>query len=261
MSKATEEETIIVEDAKAEASKARRSMALKEGRSIFFIILCVLVFRSSFFEPFKIPSGSMIPTLIIGDFILVNKTSYGFKVPFSQFFGDPIYITEPSHPKRGDVVVFKYPLDENLNFIKRVVGLPGDSVEIIDKVLYVNDRPVETVQVDGKAYMDDMDEKFKRFNFQFFKSKMGEREHIIQIDEDNDYASHMPRKIIPKDQFFVMGDNRDNSHDSRYWGFVPFSKIKGRAFLVWFSASLVMPWSDESETYKFRPWRIGKSID
>ena len=150
----------------------------REIVSIFLIIVSVLAFRSTFFEPFKIPSGSMIPTLLIGDFILVNKFSYGFKVPFSDWFSDPVYISGPDKPERGDVVVFKYPKDTSLNYIKRVIGLPGDSVEVRDKVVYINDKPLEVKEINGKEIMEDMDEKFKIYNFKFFKTKTG-KEPII----------------------------------------------------------------------------------
>src|SRR5690606_21593341 len=136
---------------------------VKEIKSITLIVFTVLLFRSVFFEPFKIPTGSMIPTLMIGDFILVNKFSYGFKVPFSDWVGDPIYLTGPETPKRGDVIVFKYPKDTSFNYIKRVIGLPGDTIEVIDKVVYVNDEPIEPSVVseeEAKKLMDDMDEKF-----------------------------------------------------------------------------------------------------
>src|SRR5690606_14444599 len=132
-----------------------------ETKSIFLIILSVLVFRSVFFEPFKIPTGSMIPTLMIGDFILVNKFSYGFKVPFSDWFGDPTYISGPKSPERGDIIVFKYPKDTSVNYIKRVIGLPGDTIEVIDKVVYVNDEPIEPKEVSeaqAEELMQDMDE-------------------------------------------------------------------------------------------------------
>src|SRR5690606_19423686 len=148
-----------------------------ETKSIILIVVSVLVFRSVFFEPFKIPTGSMIPTLMIGDFILVNKFSYGFKIPFSDWVGDPTYVTGPEEPKRGDVIVFKYPKDTSFNYIKRVVGLPGDTIEVIDKVLYVNDEPIEPTAVSeaqAKELMDDMDEKFKRYSLKFYKTKTGE---------------------------------------------------------------------------------------
>src|SRR6187399_2353651 len=110
--------------------KPIRTVYVKEFRNIFFIVLIILIFRSVLFEPFKIPSGSIIPTLLVGVFILVNKTSYGFKVPFSDWFSDPVYLSGPSAPKRGDIIVFKFPKDTSINYIKRVVGVPGDRVQV-----------------------------------------------------------------------------------------------------------------------------------
>ncbi len=239
----------------------KKEKFVKETKSIFMIIIVVLSFRSVFFEPFKIPSGSMIPTLLIGDFILVNKFAYGFKVPFSDWFSDPTYITGPSKPERGDVIVFKYPKNPDLNYIKRVVGLPGDTVQVIDKTVYVNDEPIKVEAIDGKKYMDDMDEKFTRFNFKFFKTQTGNASHVSQIDEDNVYSANAPLVKVPEGHYFVMGDNRDFSADSRIWGFVPFENVKGKAILIWFSTSIPFPWSDEGDTFTFRPWRIGKMID
>lgn len=226
----------------------------------FLIFLLVFSFRSVFFEPFKIPSGSMIPTLLIGDFILVNKFSYGFKVPFSDMYGDPVYLTNPSLPERGDVVVFKYPKDPSINYIKRVIGLPGDVIEIVDKVVYVNNQPIEMEAVDGAKIMEDMDEKYKENNLKFFKTKTGNHEHIVQIDDDNFYLSEFPRFKVPEGKFFVMGDNRDFSADSRVWGFVPFGHIKGKAILVWFSLDFPWPWEDD-KPFVMRPWRIGNLIN
>ncbi len=119
----------------------KKQKIIKEVKSIFWILVLVLTFRSVFFEPFRIPSGSMIPTLMIGDFILVNKMSYGFKVPFSDYWTDPTYLFGKSNPERGDVVVFKYPKDTSINYIKRVVGLPGDTIEIKRKIVYINGKP------------------------------------------------------------------------------------------------------------------------
>tara|TARA_Y100001936_G_scaffold250709_1_gene304230 strand:- start:1965 stop:2741 length:777 start_codon:yes stop_codon:yes gene_type:complete len=233
----------------------------KEFKSIVLIVVTVLAFRSTFFEPFKIPSGSMIPTLLIGDFILVNKFAYGFKVPFSDWFSDPIYLTGPEKPERGDVIVFKYPKNPDLNYIKRVVGLPGDTVQIIDKVVYINDQPINVEAIDGGEIMEDMDDKFKRFNFKFFKTQTGEHEHVTQVDEDNIYMANFNKIQVPEDKYFVMGDNRDFSADSRIWKFVPFENIKGEAIMVWFSLSFPWPWSNGDETFKFRPWRIGTLIE
>lgn len=234
-----------------------KQKAIKEVHSIFWIILLVLAFRSVFFEPFRIPSGSMIPTLMIGDFILVNKFAYGFKVPFSDFFGDPIYISEFSKPNRGDVVVFKYPKDPDINYIKRVIGLPGDYLEIRNKVVYINDQPLQTETFDGKEIMKDMDDKFRGYNLKFFKAKTGEHEHILQQDYDNYFKVDYEKRKIPEGHFFVMGDNRDFSYDSRFWGYVPARYIKGKALFVWFS--LIFPFGEHP--FKFRPWRIGTGIN
>jgi signal peptidase I len=255
------ENQALEQDASIDQPVSKKQKFVKEMKSIILIIVSVLAFRSVFFEPFKIPSGSMIPTLLIGDFILVNKFSYGFKVPFSDWFSDPTYITGPGKPERGDVIVFKYPENPDLNYIKRVVGLPGDTVQVIDKVIYVNDEPIKVEPIDGKKYMEDMDHKFKNFNLKFFKTKTGEHEHISQIDEDNVYNADFRKVVVPKDSYFVMGDNRDFSADSRSWGFVPFGHIKGKAFLIWFSTNIPWPWSDESDVFTFRPWRIGSLID
>tara|TARA_R110000868_G_scaffold97619_9_gene268614 strand:+ start:3118 stop:3897 length:780 start_codon:yes stop_codon:yes gene_type:complete len=234
----------------------------KEAKSISLIVISVLIFRSVFFEPFRIPSGSMIPTLMIGDFILVNKFAYGFKLPFSDIslFGidsDPIYLFGESQPERGDVVVFKYPSDPSINYIKRVVGLPGDSIEIREKRVFINDQPLDQMEIDGREIMSDMDEKFKNYNLKFYKSKTGEHEHTIQQDVDNYYKTDYEKKTIPAGKYFVMGDNRDFSYDSRFWGYVDHKLIKGEAILVWFS--LIFPFGEDS--FKFRPWRIGEMIN
>jgi len=249
------------EEVPAQNLISKKDKFIKEAKSFAIIIISVLAFRSVLFEPFKIPSGSMIPTLLIGDFILVNKFSYGFKVPFSDWFTDPTYIGGSKFPDRGDVIVFKYPKDPNLNYIKRVIGLPGDTVEVIDKVVYVNNKPIDTKEIDGKEIMEDMDERYKSFQFKFLETMTGGAKHTTQIDVGNEYFANYYKFTVPKDNFFVMGDNRDFSADSRRWGTVPFGNIKGKAILIWFSLSVPWPWSeDEQESWKFRPWRIGKLI-
>lgn len=244
-----------------EKTLSKKEKIVKEIKSISLILLLVLVFRSSFFEPFRIPSGSMIPTLMIGDFILVNKFSYGMKVPFTDMnlFGknfDPIFLFGKSDPKRGDVVVFKYPKDMSINYIKRVVGVPGDTIEIRNKVVYINDVAIETTEFDGKEIMEDMDDKFKNHNLKFYKAKTGDAEHVLQMDNDNYFKVDYDKRVIPPEQFFVMGDNRDFSYDSRFWGFVPRRVIKGRALFVWFS--MILPFDENP--FKIRPHRIGTGI-
>jgi signal peptidase I len=245
-----------------EETLSKKEKMIKEAKSIAVIVIAVLTFRSVVFEPFRIPSGSMIPTLMIGDFILVNKFAYGFKVPFTDLVlgdksFDPIYIGDKSNPKRGDVIVFKYPKDLSVNYIKRVVGLPGDTLEIRNKVVYINDVPIEPKEFDGKSIMADMDEKFKGYNLKFFHVKTGEHEHVIQQDKDNYIKVDFDKITIPAGKFFVMGDNRDFSYDARYWGFVSHEQIKGKAMLVWFS--FIFPFSDNP--MKFRPGRIGTIIN
>ena len=230
---------------------------LKEVRSIILIIVGVFAFRSTFFEPFKIPSGSMIPTLMIGDFILVNKFAYGFKVPYSDMFTDPVYITPFESPKRGDVIVFKYPKDTSLNYIKRIVGLPGDEIELIDNVLYINGERIQTTPIDGSKIMADMDDSFKDYDFLFFTAQTGTHKHTIQFTKDIYRHQQFPKTKVPEGQYFAMGDNRDFSSDSRFWGFVPKENIKGRAMFVWFSA--IFPFGEFP--MRFRPYRIGTSIN
>lgn len=234
----------------------------KEMISIFFIATTILIFRSIVFEPNQIPTGSMIPTLRIGDFILVKKFAYGWKVPFSDFFGKrkPIYLTPPKHPKRGDVIVFRYPRDPNLLYVKRVIGLPGDYLEIIDKVVYINDVPIKTEKIDGAELTRTMDENFKKYEFDFFSAQITpEKKHTIQLDKNNFLRTDFMRVRVPEGHFFVMGDNRDHSGDSREWGYVPFENIRGKAIAVWLSLSvpLPFPWVPPDTKFSFRPERIG----
>ncbi len=243
-------------------SPEKKQKIIKETKAIALIIIVVFAFRSTFFEPFRIPSGSMIPSLMIGDFILVNKFSYGFKLPYSDMFGDPIYLTSFNGPKRGDVVVFKYPRDTSFNYIKRIVGLPGDTIEVINKKLFINGKPLEEKEIDGKKIMDDMDDKFKACKFHFFEVKTGEHKHVIQESEGECGMPVMPSSfgpvIVPSDHYFAMGDDRDFSADGRAWGFVPKGHIKGKALFVWFS--MIIPILDEYSA-KIRPWRIGTMIN
>lgn len=250
---------ISAEEFQKEISK--KDKLFKEIKSISLILLAVLTFRSMIAEPFRIPSGSMIPTLMIGDFILVNKLSYGVKVPFTDMnlFGvdsNPIYLFGKSDPQRGDVVVFKYPRDRSINYIKRVVAVPGDTIEVRSKILYVNDKPQQMMEADGKKFIEEMDDKFKTYNFNFFKAKTGEAEHTIQFDKDAFYSTDFEKRTIGPNEFFCMGDNRDYSSDSRFWGTVPRENIKGKAMFVWFS--LIFPFGEYP--FKFRPLRIGTVI-
>lgn len=239
----------------------KKQKILKELKILTILTVLVFTFRSSFFEPFRIPSGSMIPTLMIGDFILVSKLSYGIKIPFSNIAvmglnWDPIYLFGMDDPDRGDVIVFKYPEEPSVNYVKRVVGLPGETLEIRDKVVFINNRPLLSEEIDGSKIMEDMDDKFKRYQFKFYKAQTGGHEHIVQINANNIFQRDYGPVEIPPDRFFVMGDNRDFSEDSRSWGLVPKKNIKGKAILVWFSM-IFFPF----ENMKARFHRIGTLIN
>ena len=203
------------------------------------VIAAVFLLRSFAFEPFKIPSGSMVPTLLVGDLILVNKYHYGIRLPVLN-----AKVIANNDPKPGDVVVFRYPPDPRLDYIKQVVGVPGDEVAYLNQRLTVNGQPVP-VQALGEFY----DEDSLRYAPQF-SEKLGEAEHRILVDprRPSYFGSGMPsfpqgqgcRYVtegmvckVPEGHYFVMGDNRDNSQDSRYWGFVPDANLVGRAFFIW----------------------------
>ncbi|WP_286237123.1 signal peptidase I [Neptuniibacter halophilus] len=188
------------------------------GRSMFPVLLVVLVLRSFLVEPFQIPSGSMLPTLKIGDFILVNKYHYGFRLPVLNTKVIPM-----NDPQRGDVIVFKYPKNPTVNYIKRVVGLPGDQIRYQDKVLYVN----------GVAQPQTLLAQLppNRPEVLLAQEQLGGVSH--QIYRDLARPSMNMQWTVPQGHYFMVGDNRDNSNDSRYWGFVPDELIVGKAFAVW----------------------------
>ncbi len=194
------------------------------ARSFFPVFFIVLILRSFLVEPFRIPSASMMPTLLIGDFILVNKYDYGIRLPVLN-----TKLVENKYPDRGDVVVFRYPEDPSIPFIKRVVGIPGDHVEYINKTIHING--VEQKQVVNGAYeafgsgmMADDDRWITEF--------LDEHSHDILVDSDGRGAFNFETDV-PEGMYFVLGDNRDNSRDSRYWGFVPDQNLVGRAFFIW----------------------------
>jgi signal peptidase I len=206
---------------------------------LFPVIVGVFVLRSFLFEPFKIPSGSMVPTLLVGDLILVNKFDYGVRLPVLNK-----KVIANKDPQRGDVVVFRYPPDPRLDYIKRVVGVPGDEIVYQNQKLTINSQPAPL-----KALGEFYDEDSLRYAPQF-SEKLGEKDHRILVDprrsssvgsdsprfpfaENCRYSAEGMNCKVPAGHYFVMGDNRDNSQDSRYWGFVPDENLVGRAFFVW----------------------------
>lgn len=188
-------------------------------KSFFPVLFVVLVLRSFLLEPFKIPSGSMIPTLQIGDYILVNKFSYGFRLPV---IGTEVFAM--GEPKRGDIMVFRYPQKPTVNFIKRVVGLPGDEIRYENKRIFINGDVVE------QQYVAQLPPN--RPAYRIYNESLGGTEHEIHIDLSRP-AMPAQQWTVPDGHYFVMGDNRDHSSDSRVWGFVPENNIVGKAFAVW----------------------------
>ncbi len=184
--------------------KKTKSAVREYIEAIVTALILALFIRTFIVQAFKIPSGSMIPTLQIGDHILVNKLSYGIRMPFLEK-----YLVEYSKPHRGDVVVFIFPEDRSKDFIKRVIGVEGDVVEVRDKKIYINNKLVD----DPHAYFE------------------GDQEPGETLQSRDDYG---PTRV-PKDHIFVMGDNRDRSYDSRFWGFVDLQDVRGKAFLIYWS--------------------------
>ena len=225
--------------------KARNSLLLQPWwldwtAGLFPVIVVVFVLRSFLFEPFKIPSGSMIPTLMINDLILVNKFHYGVRLPVLN-----TKIFDNHSPERGDVMVFRYPPKPSLDYIKRVVGLPGDEVAYLNKKLFVNGKPL-----DKTALPEFFDEDALRYTKQYQEvAADGQRKYRILNEDDRPsfvqatedfpfrencrYSSEGVVCKVPPGHYFMMGDNRDNSLDSRFWGFVPEKNIVGKAFFVW----------------------------
>ncbi|MFA5072522.1 MAG: signal peptidase I [Nitrospirota bacterium] len=227
-------------------SKRKKSF-YKEWVEPFLIAAIIALFIRQFgVEAFKIPSGSMKPTLTIGDHLLVNKFLYGPRIPFSDS-----RIFSGKEPKRGDIIVFKYPEDEKKDFIKRVIGVPGDKIEIKNGKLFVNDQLIPAEEkgeyLDSKRIGDQSyDLKAK-----LYQENLGAAKHEMQFYRDQ-RGYHFGPVLVPRDSVFVMGDNRDDSQDSRVWGFVKHEKILGKALIIY--------WSWDGDDRWVRWERIGSLI-
>lgn len=227
---------------KKRAPDAKSPWWVEYGSSFFPVILFVFVLRSFIVEPFRIPSGSMLPTLQSGDLILVNKFTYGIRLPIIDRKIIPVNL-----PQRGDVMVFRYPVNPGVDYIKRVVGIPGDEVAYLNKQLFINGKKVPLVR-DGDYFEPDR----VAYTAQYIESLGTVDNKILQDDsllsdirpiwpfpyrENCKYSSEGIRCVVPAGNYFMMGDNRDNSLDSRFWGFVPQENIVGRAFFIWMNFS------------------------
>ncbi|MDD2893831.1 MAG: signal peptidase I [Halothiobacillaceae bacterium] len=212
------------------------------ARSFFPVLLVVVVLRSFVAEPFRIPSGSMMPTLEVGDFILVNKFAYGVRLPVLRTKIIPV-----GEPKRGDVAVFKYPEQPEIDYIKRVIGLPGDRIRYVNKQLTINGQLVPLEKLG--TYPGDGANGREVGTTVYREDLLGVVHETLQrsgaVGPEGEFT-------VPEGKYFVMGDNRDNSRDSRYWGFVPEDNLVGRAMLVWMSL--------DTQGWHIEPERSGTGI-
>lgn len=224
--------------ASLEANLLRQPTWIEYSGSFFPVIAMVFFLRSFLYEPFKIPSSSMVPTLVVGDLILVNKFTYGIRLPIINK-----KIIDINNPQRGDVMVFKYPKDTALDYIKRVVGVPGDKIVYKNKRLTVNGK-----KISYQPLPDYLDEEHLSYSKQYTEDLTGVAHRILNDERAPSFVQNpdvFPQHelctydiegfacTVPQGQYFMMGDNRDNSLDSRYWGFVPDQNIVGKAFFVW----------------------------
>jgi signal peptidase I len=212
-------------DANAIMRAEREPLLVEYAKAFFPVILVVFLLRSFVVEPFRIPSASMRPTLIEGDFILVSKFTYGLRLPILN-----IKVADIGAPSRGDVMVFRYPHDTSMNYIKRVVGLPGDHIVYENKQIFVNGQPVAQTPDNDYTFED---AGRRTIETSMLAEQLGKHRHDILVDARR--AQQRMEFDVPKGEYFVMGDNRDYSNDSRYWGYVPDRLVVGKAFVVWFS--------------------------
>lgn len=233
---------------------------IDHGISIAVALILVFFVRSSFYESYKIPSGSMIPTILIGDHVFVNKFAYRFNLPYSEYFGKPITLFRRSGPERGDIIVFESPRNPEINYIKRVVGLPGDTIRIRDRKLSVNGVEIHSEpappEAAKKIFSDLRDPKLDQGEMQVFREDLGEVSHWIFLDRNNFVSESFGPYEVPENRLFVMGDNRDFSDDSRFIGAIPIETVKGRASWIWLSVWLRF---DPFE-FEFHPLRTGHSL-
>ena len=233
----------------------KEPLIIEYSRAFFPVLIAVLVLRAFLFEPFRIPSGSMMPTLLVGDFILVNKFTYGLRMPVWQ-----TRITEGNKPRRGDVVVFRYPQDESQDYIKRVVGLPGDHVGYYNRRLSINGKQLE-IESDGvyqglgdlhqMQYANGCDRAGA--GCQVYRERINQTQYTIMTNPGSTFGVN-GELFVPEGHYFVMGDNRDHSNDSRIWGYVPEENLVGKAVMIW------MHWDWRKDGTGLDLSRVGRKI-
>lgn len=231
---------------KRTAENAHMPWWVEYSRSFFPILLIVLVIRSFLYEPYRIPSGSLKPTLLVGDFIAVNKFDYGLRLPVSH-----TKFIKVGEPKVGDIVVFRAVNDPNMDLIKRIVGVPGDKISYINKVLYINGKAMQ--QTDAAHATDYSEDYSSSWPVLEKHENLTGKPHDIYVRPDINESGDFRDIEVPSGHYFAMGDNRDNSNDSRFWGFVPEENIIGKADMIWFS------WDSQNNSIRWH--RIGERIN
>ena len=222
-------------------------------KSLFPVLLIVFLIRAFLFSPYVVPSGSLEPTVVPGDFLLVSKFSYGLRLPVWH-----TTIMQFENPKRGDIVVFHWPVNPNVYLIKRVIGLPGDRISYINRVLTINGKKMPQTFIADSLYGDANDTKWSVMKMQ---ENLGGTKHFIYLCKSDDMTCpghtslNFHNLVVPKGEYFMMGDNRDDSDDSRYWGFVPETDLVGKADFIWLSWNSKADW-----LHKIRWHRIGKRV-